>query len=179
MIESLGKPLTAEQVRQVLGMSREEKLGVTPAYLHENFYCEDGKLFRKAGHGSRRLNFWEWSIRGPYRRIKIKGAQFQVHRLIWIMHNGFIPVDKVIDHINREQLDNRIENLRCVTHRQNMLNKEACDARDKYIYWQPRNKKWRVMCSLHGKKRHYGMFRSYDDAICAGMLAARDAELVA
>lgn len=144
MIDELGKRLSASTLAARLGISREEKLGITPEYLHKNFYYEDGKLFRRPGHGKRLLNFWEWSIRGYYRRIKIKGAQFQVHRLIWIMHNGYIPPDMVLDHINRDHLDNRVENLRCVTARQNAMNKAACDVVDKNIYWQPRNIKWRV-----------------------------------
>lgn len=171
MIHELGKPLTANEVKALLGMSREESLGITPAYLHENFYYDDGKLFRRPGHGKRLLGFWEWSIRGLYRRIKINGSQFQVHRLIWIMHNGFIPEGMVLDHINRNHLDNRIENLRCVTERQNALNKDVCDKATKNIYWQPRNKKWRVTSTICGKKIHFGMFEKYDDALIASVEA--------
>ena len=44
------------------------------------------------------------------------------HRFIWECHNGLIPNGLVIDHINRDKLDNRLDNLRAVTPRENTLN---------------------------------------------------------
>ena len=44
---------------------------------------------------------------------------YQVHRFIWECFNGIIPDDKVIDHINNDKEDNRLYNLRLVTHQQN------------------------------------------------------------
>lgn len=39
-----------------------------------------------------------------------KGNQFKVHRLIWKLAYGTDP--RIVDHINGDKLDNRIENLR-------------------------------------------------------------------
>jgi len=45
-----------------------------------------------------------------------------VHRLNWFFHNGPIPPGFVIDHIDRDQLNNRLDNLRCITPRENRFN---------------------------------------------------------
>ena len=45
-----------------------------------------------------------------------------VHRIVWEAFNGKIPEGHMIDHINRDKTDNRIENLRVVTRSQNVHN---------------------------------------------------------
>lgn len=44
------------------------------------------------------------------------------HRVIWYYFNGEIPEGTEIDHINGIKDDNRLENLRCVSHSENMNN---------------------------------------------------------
>ena len=51
-----------------------------------------------------------------------KNKNFRSHRFIYECYNGLIPTGLVIDHINRKKLDNRLENLRVVTPRENNLN---------------------------------------------------------
>ena len=45
------------------------------------------------------------------------------HRIVWEMHCGEIPDNMEIDHINHNNSDNRIENLRLVTKQENLKNK--------------------------------------------------------
>lgn len=45
-----------------------------------------------------------------------------VHRIIYETFNSEIPKGYEIDHINTIRTDNRLENLRCVTHTENNLN---------------------------------------------------------
>lgn len=45
-----------------------------------------------------------------------------VHRLVWEAFNGEIPEGMEIDHINTIRDDNRLENLRLVTHKENCNN---------------------------------------------------------
>lgn len=53
---------------------------------------------------------------------KKRGKKIRVHRLVWEAFNGKIPKNMEIDHINRIRNDNRLSNLRCVTHKTNMNN---------------------------------------------------------
>ena len=53
---------------------------------------------------------------------------YYVHRFKYECHNGIIPDDKEIDHINEDKEDNRLCNLQLVTHQQNC--KKAAENRD-------------------------------------------------
>lgn len=46
----------------------------------------------------------------------------KIHKIIYITFNGEIPQGYEIDHINGDKTDNRLENLRCVTHKENCSN---------------------------------------------------------
>ena len=57
-----------------------------------------------------------------YKHGSIFGYKYTAHRVIWAMHYGEWP-DQV-DHINHDKADNRIENLRTVTHSENARNRK-------------------------------------------------------
>ena len=99
-----------------------------------------------------------------------------VHRIIWVMHHGAIPDDKTIDHIDSNRLNNKIENLRCVSHQDNMRNVRlhkdnksgTCGVRK-----APRPEgSWTARIVDKNKKElHLGTFKSKQEAINARKVA--------
>jgi len=56
-------------------------------------------------------------------RARIKGKNYLVHRLVFLMHHGYLP--KQIDHIDGNPANNKIDNLREASQSQNMWNRNA------------------------------------------------------
>jgi len=122
-------------------------------------YMSDGSVRQNAGCRSG----------SGYFHVKRHGRQVLVHRIIWEHVNGPIPEHLVIDHINGVRTDNRIENLRLVTRKQNqenqqraMVNNQSSGVRG--VHWHPRGKSWQVSIGHEGQQYYIGQFKSIEDA---------------
>ena len=75
------------------------------------------------------------------------------------------PVDMQCDHINGNGLDNRRCNLRVVTLRENMQNKQTKKT-SKYpgVCWTTKIKRWRAQIYHEGKHYHLGTFLTEEEA---------------
>ena len=72
-------------------------------------------------------------------------VNYYSHRLIWRYVTGEDPGELIIDHINRDGLDNRFENLRIVTRSENVRNQEGHRRREsnfKGVYKSKSRGKW-------------------------------------
>ena len=58
------------------------------------------------------------SIRNGYIRIRIENQYYSLHRLIFETFHGYCP--KIVDHIDGNRSNNRLDNLREVTQQENM-----------------------------------------------------------
>lgn len=95
-----------------------------------------------------------------YARATINGVIIGMHRFLL----GATP-DQTIDHINSNSLDNRKENLRNVSKRQNTLNRLP-QKNKKCIYkgvWKDRSK-FRASIMVEGKRINLGSFDSPEQA---------------
>ena len=92
-----------------------------------------------------------------------------MHSVLWEAINGPIPKGFEIDHINGDKLDNRIENLRLATHRQNSQNhkkRRDGETTSKFVgvSWDKQRNRWRASVKVSGKAYYIGLFDSEEEA---------------
>ncbi|MCC3681365.1 HNH endonuclease [Staphylococcus epidermidis] len=91
------------------------------------------------------------------------------------MHHGEIPSGCVIDHINRNREDDRIDNLRAVPVTLNNRNK-TIDKRNSSgvpgVTYDARRKRWVAYVNRDGKQVRLGRFPSLEEAAAARAAAA-------
>jgi hypothetical protein len=92
-------------------------------------------------------------------KVKLIGVQYLAHRVVWTLFNDD-PGEYLIDHINRDPSDNRIENLRLSTASLNVMNARYTPKTSNYrgVYRAP-NGRFRARL-LH----HVAWFDSEADA---------------
>jgi hypothetical protein len=59
-----------------------------------------------------------------YYSVTVDWKMYLVHRIIYLLHHGDISSSLVVDHIDNTRTNNKIENLRAVTHKQNQQNRK-------------------------------------------------------
>jgi hypothetical protein len=51
-----------------------------------------------------------------HKTVEIGGKKYQLHRLIWELAHGPIPMGHVIHHVDHDKGNNDLSNLECMTH---------------------------------------------------------------
>jgi len=80
-----------------------------------------------------------------YIEMRVGGTRCLAHRFAFLYVHGYIP--KLIDHIDRNKKNNRIDNLREATYGQNTLNSKIRSDNTsgaKCVYFDKRNNSWEV-----------------------------------
>lgn len=122
--------------------------------------------------------------RGCY-HVKICGQSFLAHRIIMELH-GFSTTGKVVDHLNGDPSDNRIENLRICSNADNARNKKKQNNNTSGVpgvsYHRGKNN-WVAVLKIHEKvmersfsAKKYGFEQAKNLAIAARLRMLEDAE---
>ena len=99
-----------------------------------------------------------------YYRIHIDNKKYNLSRVVYKAYNNDWDItdsskNNQVDHINKNSLDNRIENLRILTNQQNQWNNKA-----KGYYWNKADKNWRAQIKINNKSKYLGSFTEEEDA---------------
>lgn len=100
-----------------------------------------------------------------YIRIVIDGKSYAGHRLAWFYAYGVWPLNE-IHHLNHIKTDNRIENLKDVTHLENVIHRNISPGKSGLIgVFQKLNGKWafRIVITRGNFDNADEAFRAYMD----------------
>lgn len=132
--------------------------------LHKTFvYRKNGKLHRKQ-NGELQIEPSELlNQTNGYYYTFFMGSNRLTSRLIYMYHYGEIPKGLLVDHINQDKKDNRIENLRLVTKQENEFNSKA-----KGYYYAKEGERcgnvWRATIRINNKQINLGHYKTEDKA---------------
>lgn len=98
---------------------------------------------------------------------RVLGVRYMAHRIIWALEHGDAG-DFQIDHINGDCRDNRLFNLRLVTHSENAKNcKRRVDNTSGVTGVRVRNGRYIAEIAANKKRFQLGEFRSMAEAVSA------------
>ena len=135
----------------------------------ENYLIyNDGRVYNK-----RTNKFMISSNHKGYRRLRLTGngkrPSLLIHRLVAIHYILNTDNKKCVDHINRDKADNRVENLRWVSHLENMSNqgdRVNNTSGHKNIRYNRGGWAYQKNQKMINNNNNYRWFNSKTDALC-------------
>ena len=113
-----------------------------------------------------KIKDYHWYVQQGYIKTVVRGKNIALHRLVM----GVLDDEdkSPVDHINRNKLDDRKENLRIVTTAQNNRNRDRWrkDGTKVGVY-KFRENKWESKIGINGECTRIGVYDTYEDAVKA------------
>ena len=134
-------------------------------YILMNFDCnyETGDVFRVGGGATRIKCGTECN---GYLRTHVNGKLEYNHRLIWAHYYREDPPE-VLDHVNRNRMDNSISNLRASNHSLNQLNRTLSKNNTTGytgVSIHRKSGKFKATIYINSKPKHLGLYETAEKA---------------
>jgi len=146
--------------------------------MRQLFRYEDGQLIcRVSRKGGTQVGDVAGSLHKPtgYLRVRVDGQEYKVSRIIYALHYGD-PGDLVIDHIDQNTTNNRIENIRAVTNegnRRNLTKNILNTSGHTGVVWNKTTSKWNAQIKVNNDRIYLGSFSEIKDAVAARKAAEK------
>jgi len=152
--------------------AKNETFDMDIELAHSQFEYREGALYWKAdvAHNVKAGDRVAKNSNAPRLRVCYDGKFHTVHRIIFAMNHGYYP--KVVDHINGDGRDDRIENLRAADMRTNAQNRKRNTQNlsgTKNVGFK--NNRWRVTVRKNDGTRFDKRFKNFDIACTIAELA--------
>lgn len=111
-----------------------------------------------------------------YRQIRIGKKYAYEHRIIMLLVHGSLPKDIQVDHINHDRTDNRLENLRLVTHTENGRNVKMPSTNTTGVIgttYVKRANRYVAQIHIKGANHYLGCFKTLEEAAAARLEAEK------
>jgi len=98
-----------------------------------------------------------------YKKVKVNKETYYVHQIVFLMHHGYIP--EIVDHIDRNTSNNRIENLRAANKSLNAINSKLNSRNTSGhtgVVYNKLLKKWETRLMLNKRNKYFGIFEDFD-----------------
>jgi len=148
---------------------------LTQDILNNIFTYKDGELYWKTKiNRQTKVGTRAGSISGSgYWQTWVYNKKYLNHRLIFMMFNNSVP--DCLDHIDRNPLNNKIENLRSATRTENQYNKKTpkhsiSGIKGVYKY----KDSWRARLIADKKRINLGYFKTVEEATMAVQKARQE-----
>jgi len=153
------RDITAEEVRELL-----------------TYDPTTGVFVWRESRGSAKVGDVAGRKAAGYQQIKIARRLYGSHRLAWLWVKGVWP-EQELDHINGVKDDNRMVNLRAVTHGENQKNRKQNVNNTSGVTgvsWVSGRRKWQACIKVNGRSKTLGLFNDIGEATAVRQQAEVD-----
>lgn len=140
---------------------------LTQEEAHRLFEYKDGLLFWKIRPKNSRKpkgNMEAGTITtNGYKKVTVNQKRFYVHQLIFLMQHGFIP--EIVDHIDGNTGNNKIDNLRESNKQKNACNSKLSKTNTsghRGVVWVKHCKKWQAGLQFNKKHFYFGVYEDFE-----------------
>jgi hypothetical protein len=137
------------------------------SYIKDNLYYEDGYVYSKKSDynkplGSLSSSGYLSTVLEPKRCKPRKTINIKLHHLVWFLNTG-IWAEREIDHIDKNKLNNKFDNLRLSNRQQQKENSKIFfrnGEENKYIQYKAKRKVYYLVVN----RKYIKSFKTIEDA---------------